>query len=45
MMSKSDLFFVVANIYLAAALAGKQAAWWLGLFYAVVMFYYIFKGQ
>ena len=42
-MSKSDSFFVAANIYIAASLAGKQAAWWLGLFCAAVMFYYIFK--
>ena len=44
-MDKSDLHLLMANIYFAAALSGMVAAMYVGLFFAVVSFYYAFKGQ
>ena len=44
-MKQSDLFFIAGNMYLATSLSGKVAAMYVGLFYAAVMFYYLFKGR
>ena len=43
-MDKSDLHLLMANIYFAAALAGKVGAMYVGLFFGAVSIYYAFKG-
>ena len=44
-MSQSDLHLLLANVYFAAALAGKVGAMYVGFFFAAVMFYYTLKGK
>ena len=44
-MKKYDFFFLAGNIYLAAALAGTRGAWLVGVFFGVMMLYYMVKGE
>jgi len=44
-MIKSDFHLLMANLYFAAALSGRVSAMCVGLFFAVVSFYYAFKGD
>ncbi len=42
-MKKSDLFFLAANIYLAAVLSGTFGAWCAGIFWTLCMLFYMWK--
>ncbi len=44
-MKKYDFFFIAGNMYLAAALAGTKSAWYVGIFYGVLMLYYMVKEK
>lgn len=44
-MKKYDFFFIAGNMYLASALAGTKSAWYVGIFYGVLMLYYMIKGE
>lgn len=44
-MKKYDFFFLAANMYLAATLSGTKGAWWVGVFFGVMMLYYMVKGE
>ena len=44
-MKWHDMFFIVSNVYLASALSGRVAAYVLGIFYGLLMFYYMWRDK
>ena len=44
-MKKYDFFFLLGNMYLAAALAGTKGAWYVGIAFGGLMLYYMVMGE
>lgn len=44
-MKRADLYFLVANVYLAAALSGTFGAWCVGVFWTLIMFFFMWKDR
>ena len=42
-MKKSDVFFIVANVYLAVVLGSTWGAWWVGIFWYACMLFYMWR--
>jgi len=44
-MKKYDFYFLTGNVYMASAVAGTKSAFYVGIFYGVLMLYYMVKGE